>query len=60
MMVSSEMKVLTEDCGPIKEFMPGNNMMFHIEGKMELNYQITEYYKPNWLKTPSYNGFRQY
>ena len=58
MMVSSEMKVLVEDCGSeVKEFMPGNNMMFHIEGRRELNYQITKYYKPNWLKSPTYNDF---
>ena len=58
LMVSSEMKVLTEDCEQlVVEFMPGNNMMFRVEGKMELDYQITEYYKPNWLKYPTYNDF---
>lgn len=56
LMVSSEMKVLVEDCGAqVKEFMPGTHMMFNIENGIKLTQPITTYYNPNWLKSPSFN-----
>ena len=57
LMVSSEMKVLVEDCGAqVKEFMPGNHMILSIKDGIKLN-NPTTYYKPNWLKSPTYNEF---
>ena len=50
LLVSSEMKVLTDDCGgDIKEFPPGHNMFVDADmSKDTINYEFSKFYNPNW------------